>query len=270
MIASLIQNNIQQLFLSIAPKAGFEINNFGNITSVYSDTPGPDYNLMFDYQPSKTLTANLHQALSYSQHKRYPFIIIREQHKTSEEVEALFTQFKYQKAGIATKMAIFHDELNFDNVDRSSIKQVQDQTMLEDFCNIIDEAFNREPGSSKLFFDPIHDVLGDRGELKLYLAFSEIDGKLSPVASTMLFAPNDKELLAGHYGWAVKEQHRKQGIMSNLVKNMILVAKELGYFASIAQCYDASVSLATNLGFKEYGVLDIYTNAGQVAVHEAT
>lgn len=259
----LIQNNLKSAVLYMSLLGGYEIKNFGDITLAYSDTPGPDYNMIFYYSNSKNDVENLKQALAYSQQKRFPFMLVRDEKIINKDSNDIINVYNYNKVGSATKMAITHADVNFNDVEFPIIKEVDNNELLNIHCDIVDQSFDRVPGSSKLFIGSMKGLLSQKSEseLKLYLAYYDVKGKLEPVAAAMLYLPKDKKILAGHYAWAVKPEFREKGIMTGFVKKMILIAKQHGYSASVAQCYDASVRLAERVGFKKYGQLELYVNA---------
>jgi len=254
----LIQNNLKEVVLYMAHEGGYEVTYFGDAVAAYTNISTPDYNMIFDFPSQKSQDENLKHALEYSQQKGNPFMLVADYKQDSSSIEELIEKFHYKQVAVATRMLISNDLVNAASIDRTSVKLVSDAQMLDEYCSISDEVYNRPAGSTKLYFAPMKNLLTPDFQVKLYLAYYTVGGTSKPVGTAMLYLPQDKKILAGHYGWAVKNDYRQYGIMTNLVKNMIIVAKEQGYPSSVAQCYDASVRLAQRIGFESYRGLEIY------------
>lgn len=274
MTAELIQDNIRDVYVQLYKDTKFAIKNFGNIVICESTIPSASFNVIFNYATSNLAKDNLSQALAYAATKSYPFLVLQTPEETSsgqsnnataseQDISAIAKKYGFQKISIATRVALDHDDINFTVDDKDSIKRVNNEEMFVDWCAIGDEAFALPPGSVYACHAPVVRLLLSKDyPIKLFLAY---DKNLSPVGASLLYLPIEDNKVAGHYFWGVKADHRKQGIMTNLVKNMVLIAKEHGYASSVAQCFDTSLSLAERLGFKKYGYLDLYCNVKEEA-----
>ncbi|HSX20014.1 MAG TPA: GNAT family N-acetyltransferase [Gammaproteobacteria bacterium] len=258
MMGFMIQNNLKDYLLYLSREGKYEVKSFGNVVASYTDLPSLDFNYIFDYSARNEPINDLQSALAYSKQQRYPFMLVRSDESNNAALKSVLEQFNYKHVGIATRMAIAHDSINFDDLDKTNIKQVLNQQMLDEFGSIMDDGFGAPTGTSKTWFSAMKDILSPDFQVKLYLIYDDINGELKPVGCAALYLPSDKKLLAGHYCWAVRVEQRKKGLMTKLAKNMVLIAKQQGYSSSVAQCFDASVRLAESIGFKKYGELELY------------
>jgi RimJ/RimL family protein N-acetyltransferase len=262
MMASMIQNNLKEYVLYISHEGNYKVKNFGNVVTSYTGLPSIDYNYIFDFAAKNEPLRNLQEALTYSKQEKHPFMLVRSD-EPNNNLNSVLEQFNYKHFGTATRMAIEHNSVNFDNLDKTNIKQVTNQQMLDVFGSIMDEGFGAQPGTTKSWLSAMKNMFSPDFQVKFYLIYDKVNGELKPVGAAALYLPHDKKLLAGHYAWAVKADHRKKGLMTKLAKNMVLIAKEQGYPSSVAQCFDASVRLAKSIGFKQYGGLELYAPSSQ-------
>ena len=259
MDAKLIANNLQQVFIDLYQDAKFTIKNFGDIVICDSGSPSANFNIVFHYTVEQLA---LTQACRYIADQKHPFLLVQpEQLEITAAPEYLNTLYKngLQKVGTATLVAVNFADAALANRKPMQVQQVNNPAMLQEWCDIADQSFGLANGCSAACFLPVRELLCRQDyQIKLYLGF---DANLVAVATSMLYLPKDANKPAGHYFWGVKDGYRNQGVMSNMVQNMIHRAQEHGFANSVAQCFATSLGLAEKLGFKKYGAISLYANA---------
>jgi GNAT superfamily N-acetyltransferase len=187
-----------------------------------------------------------------------PFLFI--QPKNIEyDVKSLLGEYNFHHVGQVTCVLINHS--NFDKDDENNggkIVCVNNTAKFEDWCHIVEVAYNMKKGMSRQVFEPCKPYLfSEDSEHKLFILYHS-DG--TPISASLLYLPKDKNREAGHYCWGTDPKYRNKGAMSFLVKEMIRIAKEAGFSCSVAQCYDQSLNIAKKVGFQAQEALEVFSN----------
>ena len=206
--------NLQSCFALLYNKAKHEVARFGNIVLAYGASESHDYNLISGsaevYQSVDAYKRDLEEALSYASNKNSPFLFVQSD-VNPVDVEEILAVYKFKKVGKVTCASIDHNSRSY-NEESSSIycvKRVNSQQMLEDWCAIVDEAFGMLPGDTKKVFSPASEsLLQDKTAFPLFMLYNNNN---EPIATSLLYLPEDKTLSAGHYCWATKTNFRNKG-----------------------------------------------------------
>lgn len=256
MLATKIQDNLKDYILFMTQQGDYEMHCFDEIVMSYTGLGF--YNFIFAYTQEQSPFDNLQKILDYANNK-HSFMLIKTK-KYNPDLHQFLNKNKFNLLGSATLMAVPHAEFKMQQMDDIEIQRVDNHDLLKQFCLVHDESFGMPAGVSSEWFSRMPNLFEVDFQARLYVAVINIDGEPKVVGAAVLYLPPDTQKLAGHYAWSVKPEYRNKGIMTFLVKTMIQIAKDEGYKYSVAQCYDASVHLAQHIGFKKYGMLELFNN----------
>lgn len=257
----MVLSNFRFCFESLYKEIGLEVVNYGSIFVTYANSNIPEFNMIFDtdinLDDMSNYNSNLNKALIFATTKNKPFFFIQENIQNSYSSD-LLPEYNFSKVAIDVSCMIYHHNKNcFVEEDQNySVKKVSNNIMLEEYCEILSEAFEVPLNEiKKVFFSSY--FLSAKAVHTLYILYKKDN---LPVAVSMLYLPEDKDKAAGHYCWGTKRNFRNKGAMSFLAKRMIYIAQDKGYKDSVGQCHNTSIGLAQRIGFLKKGYLNYYLN----------
>ncbi len=257
--------NLKESFYDLYSHAGHKVVELSHLFLGDSCVINPDFNVILNSDSRVSMAETgplLKECLVLANQQDYPFLFVQDKALDGES-EALLKECYFNR--VAEVECMYLDHLSYDLPNSESnyaVVRVDNDGLFKQWCHVLDQGFGFSGGVAKAVFDPAKDYIYHSSSYRLYLLLINNE----PVSVSILYCPEDKSLGAGHYAATTKPEYRKKGVMTYLGKHLISIAIGEGYEYSVAQCYDTSVRLVEQLGFKAKETLSVFSNAAHLQV----